>query len=56
VLVVAGRPAERISDTRKVDLKIREGRILDRRASRLDPKRDHDYRTVPGVKFFATGD
>jgi imidazolonepropionase-like amidohydrolase len=59
VLVVAGRPAERISDTRKVDLVIREGRILDRRALRFDPKRDPDYRTVPGVDYFgvfAAGD
>jgi imidazolonepropionase-like amidohydrolase len=56
VLVVAGRPAERISDSRKVELVIREGRILDRRALRFDPKRDHEFRAVPGVDYFKSVD
>jgi len=33
---------------------IREGQIVDRRALRFDPKRDPDYRTVPGVDYFGT--
>jgi hypothetical protein len=53
VLLVAGRPWERISDTRKVSLVILEGRILDRQALRFDPKRDHEFRSVPMVDYFA---
>jgi cytosine/adenosine deaminase-related metal-dependent hydrolase len=56
VLVVGGHPAERISDTRKVEVVIREGRILDRRALRFDPKRDPEYPTAVGVDYFATRD
>lgn len=56
VLVVAGHPAERISDTRKVEVVIREGRILDRRVLRFDPKRDPEYRTAAGVDYFAIFD
>jgi imidazolonepropionase-like amidohydrolase len=55
ILVVAGRPAERISDTRKIDLVIQRGRILDRRALRFDPKRDPSYRTVPIADGFESG-
>jgi imidazolonepropionase-like amidohydrolase len=49
VLIVAGRPHERISDTRSIELVVREGRILDRRALRFDAERDPDYRAVPGT-------
>lgn len=56
VIVVSGRPAERISDTRKVDLVIREGRVLDRQALRIDAKRDREFRTVPWFDYFATAD
>jgi imidazolonepropionase-like amidohydrolase len=53
VLVIAGRPDERISDTRKLDVVIREGRILDRRALRFDAKQDPGYHAVPGVYTYA---
>jgi imidazolonepropionase-like amidohydrolase len=56
VIVVSGRPAERISDTRKVDLVIREGRVLDRQALRFDAKRDREFRTVPWFDYFATAE
>jgi imidazolonepropionase-like amidohydrolase len=55
VLIVAGRPAERVSDTRKIELVIQEGRMLDRRAFGFDPKRNPGYRAVPLVEPLATG-
>jgi imidazolonepropionase-like amidohydrolase len=51
VLVVAGRPHERISDTRKVDVVVKEGRVLDRAALRYDARRDGGYRAVPGLFY-----
>jgi imidazolonepropionase-like amidohydrolase len=49
VLVVAGRPHERISDTRKIDLVVKEGRVLDRAGLRFDAPHDSGYRAVPGL-------
>jgi imidazolonepropionase-like amidohydrolase len=49
ILVVAGNPAERISDTRNVDTVILEGRILDRAALKFDSRRDPGFRVVPGL-------
>jgi len=49
ILIVAGNPAEQISDTRKVDTVILEGRILDRSALKFDPHRDPGFRVVPGL-------
>jgi imidazolonepropionase-like amidohydrolase len=49
LLVVAGRPHERISDTRKVDVVVKEGRVLDRASLRYDARRDGGYRAVPGL-------
>lgn len=51
VLVVAGRPHERISDTRKIDLVVKEGRVLDRAGLRFDARRDGGHRAVPGLFF-----
>jgi len=48
VLIVAGNPAERISDTRKVETVILNGKILDRGSLRFDPKRDPGFRAVNG--------
>jgi imidazolonepropionase-like amidohydrolase len=48
VLIVVGNPAERISDTRKVETVILKGKILDRASLRFDPKRDPGFRTVIG--------
>ena len=48
VLIVAGNPAEHISDTRKVDTVILNGRVLDRLALRFDVKRDAGFRAVGG--------
>ena len=47
-LIVAGNPAERISDTRKVETVILNGKILDRASLRFDPKRDPGFRAVNG--------
>jgi imidazolonepropionase-like amidohydrolase len=49
VLIVAGHPAERISDTRKIETVIFDGKILDRAALRFDPRRDPGFRVVPGL-------
>ncbi|HVR71997.1 MAG TPA: amidohydrolase family protein [Vicinamibacteria bacterium] len=49
VLVVSGRPHERISDTRRVHVVVKDGRIVDRAALRFDARRDGGYRAVPGL-------
>jgi imidazolonepropionase-like amidohydrolase len=54
VLVVSGRPAERVSDTRRIDIVIQKGRIVDRRILRFDPKRDPVYRSVSLVDTFGS--
>ena len=48
VLIVAGNPAECISDTRKVEVVILKGKILVRASLRFDPKRDPGFRAVSG--------
>ena len=48
VVIVAGNPAERISDTRKIETVIYNGKILDRNGLRFDAKRDPGFRTVNG--------
>lgn len=49
VLVVAGRPHERISDTRRIERVVKEGRLLDRATLRFDARRDGGHRAVPGL-------
>jgi imidazolonepropionase-like amidohydrolase len=49
VLIVAGNPARQISDTRKVETVILEGRILDRSTLKFDPHHDPGFRVVPGL-------
>jgi len=48
VLIVVGNPADRISDTRKVETVILKGKILDRARLRFDAKRDPGFRAVSG--------
>jgi len=48
VMIVAGNPAERISDTRKIETVILNGRILDRASLKFDVKRDPGFRAVGG--------
>ena len=48
VVIVNGNPAQRISDTRKIETVILNGRILDRSRLKFDPKRDPGFRAVPG--------
>ena len=48
VVIVAGNPAARISDTRKIETVIVNGKILDRGGLRYDPKRDAGFRAVAG--------
>src|SRR6267143_3290248 len=48
VLIVAGNPAQRISDTRKIETVILNGKILDRNSLRFDAKRDPGFRAVTG--------
>ena len=48
VVIVVGNPAERISDTRKIETVILNGKILDRNSLRFDAKRDQGFRVVTG--------
>jgi len=48
VVIVAGNPAERISDTRKIETVILNGKILDRNSLRFDAKKDAGFRAVTG--------
>ena len=49
LLLVAGNPAEHISDTRKIEIMIQDGRIVNRAALKYDPKKDAGFRVVPGL-------
>lgn len=49
LLLVNGQPDKNISDTRKIEMVIQDGRILDRNALKFDSKRDAGYRVVPGL-------
>jgi len=48
VLIVSGNPAEHISDTRKVETVILNGRVLDRASLRFDLKHDAGFRAIGG--------
>jgi hypothetical protein len=48
VLIVNGNPAEHISDARKLETVILQGKILDRASLRFDPARDAGFRAVAG--------
>ena len=48
VIIVAGNPAEHISDSRNIETVILEGKILDRSHLKFDSAHDPGYRTVPG--------
>ncbi len=48
VLVVAGDPSRRISDTRKIEMVLLNGRILDRTNLKFRPGVDPEFRAVPG--------
>lgn len=49
LLIVAGNPAERISDTRNIETVMQDGTILDRMSLKYDPKKDAGYHVVPGL-------
>jgi imidazolonepropionase-like amidohydrolase len=49
VLLIDGRPDERIAETRKIVMVVQRGRVLDRASLRLDPKKDPGYRTGASV-------
>jgi len=49
LILVAGQPDRNISDTRKIEMVIQDGKILDRSSLKFDPKRDPGYRVVPGL-------
>jgi len=48
LVIVAGNPAARISDTRKIEMVILSGKILDRASLRFDAKKDPGFRAVTG--------
>jgi imidazolonepropionase-like amidohydrolase len=48
LIIVAGNPAVNISDTRKIENVILDGRVLDRSSLRFDVRRDPGFRAVPG--------
>jgi hypothetical protein len=49
LLIVAGNPAEHISDTRKIETVIQDGKVIDRAALKYDPNKDAGFRVVPGL-------
>jgi Amidohydrolase family len=49
VLIVNGNPAEHISDTRKVETVILQGKVLDRPSLTWERSHDEGYRAVPGT-------
>ena len=49
LLIVAGNPAEHISDTRKIEIVMQDGAIVDRLSLKYDPKKDAGYHMVPGL-------
>jgi len=49
LLIVAGNPAEHISDTRKIEVVIQDGKILNRTGLKYDAKKDAGFRVVPGL-------
>jgi imidazolonepropionase-like amidohydrolase len=48
LVIVSGNPAVRISDSRKIDMVILNGKILGRASLRYDPKKDQGFRAVTG--------
>jgi len=48
LVIVAGNPAARISDTRRIETVILNGKILDRASLRYDAKKDPGFRAVTG--------
>ena len=49
LLIVAGNPTERISDTRKIETVIRDGKIVNRAALKYSSQNDAGYRALPGL-------
>jgi imidazolonepropionase-like amidohydrolase len=49
LLIVAGNPADRISDTRRIETVMQDGTILDRASLKYEPKKDAGYHAVPGL-------
>jgi imidazolonepropionase-like amidohydrolase len=49
LLVINGRPDQRIQDTRNIEIVVQMGRILDRNKLKLDPKADPGFRPVSAV-------
>jgi imidazolonepropionase-like amidohydrolase len=49
ILVVAGRPADSIGETRRIETVIQGGRILDRASLKYDAARDRGFRPIPGL-------
>ena len=49
LVIVDGRPGERISDTRRIDTVIQRGVVLDRGALAYDPARDPGFRASSSV-------
>ena len=49
LLIVAGNPAEHISDTRKIETVMQDGTIVDRMSLKYDPKKDAGFHVVPGL-------
>jgi imidazolonepropionase-like amidohydrolase len=49
ILIVDGKPDQKIRETRKIVAVLKEGRILDRNKLKLDPAMDPGYRPVGGL-------
>lgn len=49
LLIINGNPAAKISDTRKIETVIMDGKVLDRASLKYDAAKDPGYRVVPGL-------
>ena len=49
IVIVDGKPDQKIGDTRKIVVVVMEGRILDRNKLKLDPALDPGYRPIGGM-------
>jgi imidazolonepropionase-like amidohydrolase len=50
ILVINGRPDQKIRDTRNIELVMKDGKIIDREKLKLNPKTDPDFRPAAPVK------
>ena len=50
ILVINGRPDQKISDTRNIELVMKGGKIIDREKLKLNPRTDPGFQPAAPVK------